>query len=135
MKKQTNILVILLPFLSLMSCKKDFLNQTAKNDYPDAITWKDPALIQAFVNNIYTGVPHGFSNIMMSSLVDESVYNAQFGEQNAVKSLITPGDLTVFDAGYWTANRQRYMNWANEYKLKFEWYYKSARRNWKTKRS
>ncbi|MEO6722946.1 MAG: RagB/SusD family nutrient uptake outer membrane protein, partial [Ferruginibacter sp.] len=99
-----------------VSCKKDFLNQEPKGQYNEATTWKDPSLIQAFVNNIYHGIPHGFSNIMMSSLVDESVYNAQFGEQNAVKSLITPGDLIVFDLNYWTGKRQRYMSWENEFR-------------------
>ena len=116
MKKINYILSVLLLFLATVSCKKDFLNQVPKGQYDENTTWKDPSLIQAFVNNIYHGIPHGFSNIMMSSLVDESVYNHQFGEQNVVKSLITPGDLNVFDAGYWTGNRQRYMSWENEYR-------------------
>jgi starch-binding outer membrane protein, SusD/RagB family len=114
--KRLFYLLIILVMLNGVSCKKDFLNQTPKDKFSDESVWKDPALIQAFVNNIYMGVPHGFSCIMLSSLVDESVYNAQFGEQNAVKSLITPGDLSVFDAGYWVGNRERYMNWSNEYK-------------------
>ena len=116
MKKYSHLLMVLLILLTVVSCKKDFLNQAPKDKYSDESVWKDPALIQAFVNNIYMGIPHGFSNIMLSSLVDESVYNAQFGEQNAVKSLITPGDLSVFDANFWCANRERYMEWSNEYK-------------------
>ena len=116
MKKYNYRYIIPLLFLTLFSCKKEFLNQAPRDKYSDETVWKDPALIQAFVNNIYMGIPHGFSNIMLSSLVDESVYNAQFGEQNVVKSLITPGDLSVFDAGYWTGNRERYMEWSNEYK-------------------
>lgn len=115
MKKLLYIFILAL-LVAGASCKKDFLNQTPKDKFSDETVWKDPALIQSFVNNIYMGIPHGFSCIMLSSLVDESVYNAQFGEQNAVKSLITPGDLSVFDAGYWVGNRERYMNWTNEYK-------------------
>lgn len=116
MKRFNYILIGCIALVILASCKKDFLNQTPKDKYSDETVWKDPSLIQAFVNNIYLGIPHGFSNIMLSSVVDESVYNAQFGEQNVVKSLMTPGDLSVFDAGYWTANRERYMEWSNEYK-------------------
>lgn len=116
MKKVNHFFLILLVLVMTASCKKEFLNQAPRDKYSDESVWKDPALIQAFVNNIYMGIPHGFSNIMLSSLVDETVYNAQFGEQNAVKSLITPGDLTVFEAGYWTSNRTRYLNWSNEYK-------------------
>jgi starch-binding outer membrane protein, SusD/RagB family len=116
MKKLNCLLIIFTIAIAISSCKKDFLNQEPKGQFNEETTWKDPALIQSFVNNIYFGIPHGFSCIMLSSLVDESVYNAQFGEQNAVKSLITPGDLSVFDADYWVGNRERYMNWKNEYK-------------------
>jgi starch-binding outer membrane protein, SusD/RagB family len=117
MKKfNQKIITVLLLFITIVSCKKDFLNQTPRDKYSDETVWKDANLIQAFVNNIYMGIPHGFSNIMLSSIVDESVYNAQFGEQNIVKSLMTPGDLSVFDANYWTGNRERYMEWSNEYK-------------------
>ena len=73
MKKINYMLSMLLLFLTAVSCKKDFLNQEPKGQYNEATTWKDPSLIQAFVNNVYHGIPHGFSNIMMSSLVDESV--------------------------------------------------------------
>ncbi len=116
--KKYKYLYVLLPLLitAVVSCKKDFLNVTPKDKYSDETVWKDPSLIQAFLNNVYAGIPHGFSNIMLSSIVDESVYNAQFGEQNVVKSLMTPSDLSVFDVGFWTANRQRYINWVSVYK-------------------
>lgn len=71
MKKCNHILTALLILFTVVSCKKDFLNQAPKDKYSDESVWKDPALIQAFVNNIYMGIPHGFSNIMLSSLVDE----------------------------------------------------------------
>ncbi len=116
MKKNTKLLFTLLIFLTMASCKKDFLNKQPLDKYSDESVWKDPALIQAFVNNIYKGIPHGFSNIMLSSLVDESVYNAQFGEQNAVKSLITPGDLSIFEPNFWTGNREKNMEWSVQYK-------------------
>lgn len=103
--------------LGAASCKKDFLNQQPLDKYSDEAVWKDPALVQTFVNNIYLGLPHGFSNIMMSSIVDETSYNADFGSSNVTKSLITPSDLGIFDLGYWTGNRQRMMNWSMVYKF------------------
>src|SRR5690242_5399083 len=103
--------------LGTAACKKDFLNQKPLDQYSDAAVWQDPALVQTFVNNIYLGIPHGFSNIMMSSMVDESMYNADFGSSNVTKSLITPSDLSIFDMGFWTANRQREMNWIWVYKF------------------
>lgn len=71
------------------SCKKDFMNLQPLDKHIEENVWKDPGLVQTFVNNIYLGVPHGFSNIMMSSVVDETTFNADFGSSNVTKSLIT----------------------------------------------
>lgn len=109
--------IMLALVVGLTGCKKDFLNQQPLDKYSDEAVWKDPALVQTFVNNIYLGIPHGFSNIMMSSMVDETTYNADFGSSNVTKSLVTPSDLGIFEVGYWTANRQRLMNWAMVYKF------------------
>src|SRR5437764_6351853 len=102
---------------STASCKKDFLNITPLDAYSDEQVWKDPALAKTFVNNIYLGIPHGFSNIMMSSMVDETMYNADFGSSNVTKSLITPSDLSIFDPGFWTGNRERGVQWTTVYKF------------------
>src|SRR5215211_4058615 len=99
------------------SCNKDFMDLQPQDAYSDEAVWSDPSLVQTFVNNIYLGIPHGFSNIMMSSIVDETMYNADFGSSNVTKSLITPSDLSIFDAGYWTGNRQRLMNWSMVYQF------------------
>ncbi|MGN6601277.1 MAG: RagB/SusD family nutrient uptake outer membrane protein [Ginsengibacter sp.] len=115
MKKLLYILVTAIITLPIISCKKD-LNISPVDQFSDASVWKDPSLIQTFVNNIYGGIPHGFSNIMMSALDDEAMYNADFGTSNVTKSLITPSDLSIFDANYWTGMRQRLMNWAIVYK-------------------
>jgi starch-binding outer membrane protein, SusD/RagB family len=99
------------------SCKKDFMNLQPSDKFSDEAVWSDPALIQIFVNNIYLGIPHGFSNIMMASIVDESMYNADFGSSNVTNSLLSPSDYGIFDEGYWTGNRQRGMNWSIVYKF------------------
>lgn len=117
MKRIHYILIATAILLSVGSCKKDFLDVKPLDKFSDEAVWKDPALIQTFVNNIYLGIPHGFSNIMMSSLVDESTYNADFGTSNVTKSLVTPSDYSIFDENYWTGNRQRGMNWTWIYKF------------------
>ena len=99
------------------SCKKDFMDLQPQDAYSDEAVWSDPALAQTFVNNIYLGIPHGFSNIMMSSMVDETSYNADFGSSNVTKSLVTPSDYSIFDESYWTGNRQRLMSWSMVYKF------------------
>ena len=117
MKKIKFIMAIVLISFGIASCKKDFLNKTPLDKFGEDAVWGDPALAQSFVNNIYFGIPHGFSNIMMSSMVDETSYNADFGSSNVTKSLITPSDLSIFDSGFWSANRQRGMNWSYKYQF------------------
>lgn len=117
MKRIYYILVVAALAGGVTSCKKDFLNQEPKNSFPGEAVWQDPALVQTFVNNIYLGIPHSFSNIMMSSLVDETMYNADFESSSVTKSLLTPSYLGIFDPNFWTANRQREVNWATVYKF------------------
>jgi starch-binding outer membrane protein, SusD/RagB family len=117
MKRLYYILTAAIVVTAISSCKKDFMNVQPLDKYSDEAVWKDPSLIQSFINNIYLGIPHGFSNIMMSSMVDETMYNADFGSSNVTKSLITPSDLSIFDINFWTANRQREVNWIWVYKF------------------
>lgn len=97
-----------------MSCKKQ-LDVLPVDQFSDASVWNDAALIQTFVNNIYSGVPHGFGCIMMASMADESMYNADFGSSNVTKSLINPSDFSIFDANFWASNMKQ-LNWTTAYK-------------------
>jgi hypothetical protein len=115
--KRIYFITIFFALIAATSCKKDFLNVQPLDKFSDEAVWKDPALVQTFVNNIYLGVPHGFSNIMMAAIVDEAMYNADFGSSNVTNSLITPSDYGIFDETYWTGNRQRGMNWSIVYKF------------------
>jgi hypothetical protein len=115
--KKLIVYILFVTMLPLGACKKDFLNISPVDQFSDATVWNDAALIQTFINNIYSGIPHGFSNIMMGAAVDDAMYNADFGMSNITKSLVTPGDLSIFDADYWCGNRLRLMNWTNVYKF------------------
>lgn len=117
MKRILYSIAVLALMLGGTSCKKDFMNLQPSDKFSDEAVWKDPALMELFVNNIYLGVPHGFSNIMMASLVDESMYNADFGSSNVTKSMLSPSDYGIFDENFWTGNRQRGMNWSMVYKF------------------
>jgi hypothetical protein len=115
MKKFIYYFIIVLGVSQIISCKKD-LNVQPVDQFSDATVWTDPSLIQTYVNYIYGGVPHGFSNISMGCLDDEAMYNADFGASNTTKSLITPSDLSLFDANFWTSWHTRLLNWSNVYK-------------------
>src|SRR3954451_12910240 len=95
MKKIFLFLLVFAGIVLIDSCKKD-LNVKPVDQYSDASVWSDPGLTQTFVNNIYGGIPHGFSNVMMSSISDESVYNANGGDCELVKSLSSRSSLNLF---------------------------------------
>src|SRR5437867_7140521 len=115
MKKIIFISAIFLSLIQMYSCKKD-LNVTPVDQFSDASVWADPSLTQTFVNNIYGGIPHGFSNINMGSLVDESVYNAGDGSFEVLKSLITPDNLYVFDSKWGSSPGTTIRSWGTGYK-------------------
>src|SRR4030095_2735859 len=54
---------------------------------------------------------------MLGDVVDDAMYNADFGTSVITNSLVTPGDLSVFDPFYWCCNRLRLMQWTNVYKF------------------
>jgi len=114
MKPHTLFLTLALLLVSASACKKDFLDKQPLDQFAEEAVWSDPALIQTFVNNIYFGVPHGFSNMMLASLSDESMYNADFGSSNVTKCLVTPSDYSVWD--FWSGRRYNGMIWNNVYK-------------------
>ena len=114
MKRILSIILTGALLLQLSSCKKE-LDILPVDQFSDASVWNDAALIQTFVNNIYSGVPHGFGCIMMASMADESMYNADFGSSNVTKSLINPSDFAIFDANFWASNLKQ-LNWTTAYK-------------------
>jgi hypothetical protein len=115
MKRIFSIILGGVMLMQLPSCKKE-LDILPVDQFSDATVWQDPALIQTFVNNIYSGVPHGFGCIMLASMADESMYNADFGSSNVTKSLINPSDFSIFDANFWASDLKQY-NWSTEYKF------------------
>ena len=115
MKRFLSIILGVVLLIQLPSCTKQ-LDLSPVDQFADAAVWSDASLIQTFVNNIYSGVPHGFGCIMMASMADESMYNADFGSSNVTKSLINPSDLSIFDQGFWASNLKQY-NWSTGYKF------------------
>lgn len=115
MKRILSIILGAAVLMQLSACKKQ-LDVLPVDQFSDASVWKDPALIQTYINNIYSGVPHGFGCIMMASLADESMYNADFGSSNVTKSLVNPSDFSIFDANFWASNLKQ-LNWTTEYKF------------------
>ena len=67
-------LLVLITFLAT-SCKKDFMDVNPPDKISSELVWKDPALAQAFVNDIYNGLGNGgFSEQMLASVSDEALF-------------------------------------------------------------
>lgn len=114
MKNLNRILSVILVIL-LMSCKKDFLDSTPKDQYSDATLWKDPALIRAYTNGIYQRIHNPFGTLWLSSLVDETMAQGFWGLSTINSSLISPSDLGALDANHWGQTMQP-LSWDKAYK-------------------
>ncbi|MNK26331.1 SusD family protein [compost metagenome] len=67
-------LLVLVTFFAL-ACKKDFMDVAPPDKISADLVWKDPALAQAFVNDIYNGLGNGgFSEQMLASVSDEALF-------------------------------------------------------------
>jgi hypothetical protein len=86
-------------FLCASSCNTDFLNPPAEDRFADAAVWQDPALVEAFVNEMYRGLNHGIRELMLGSLTDESHFIHNYGSAQVVLSNLTPADLGSFSRG------------------------------------
>jgi starch-binding outer membrane protein, SusD/RagB family len=95
-------------FLYTTSCNTDFLNPAPEDRFGDAAVWQDPALVEAFVNEMYRGLNHGLRELMLGSLADESQFIHNYGSAQVVQSNLTSADVGSFSRGdfdefNWTA--------------------------------
>lgn len=86
-------------FLCASSCNTDFLNPPPEDRFGNAAVWEDPALVEAFVNEMYRGLNHGIRELMLGSLADESQFIHNYGSTQIVQSNLTPADIGSFSRG------------------------------------
>ena len=94
MKKLKYLVIAVFVLTNTTSCDKEFLEKQPLSEYSSESLWKDAGLIEAFVNEIYSGIHLEFSQVTFSSLVDESMYRLNNTDVN--NSLITPSYLSSF---------------------------------------
>lgn len=81
------------------SCSQDFLNVEPEDRFGEEVVWKDPALVEAFVNEMYRGLNHGIRELMLGSLTDESQFIHNYGSAQVVQANLTPADVGSFTRG------------------------------------
>lgn len=112
MKRFNKFFIILIVLFT--ACNDDFLEVEPLDRYSDAAVWQDPALIEAFVNNIYYGQNSGFNAVMMSSICDESMDVWWWETQPIVKSEISSSYLGILGPTHWDISF-RNLTWNNLY--------------------
>src|SRR5688500_16528462 len=83
-------------FLCASSCDTDFLNPPPEDRFGNDAVWQDPALVEAFVNEMYRGLNHGIRELMLGSLTDESHFIHNYGSAQVVQANLTSADLGSF---------------------------------------
>lgn len=81
------------------SCSQDFLNVQPEDRFSEDKVWEDPALVEAFVNEMYRGLNHGMRELMLGSLADESQFIHNYGSAQVVQANLTPADVGSFSRG------------------------------------
>lgn len=99
MKKSIKYILGIILFFNTISCNEDFLNVVPEDRFGDVSVWKDPALVEAFVNEMYRGLNHGIRELMLGSLADESQFIHNYGSAQVVQSNLTSADVGSFSRG------------------------------------
>jgi hypothetical protein len=85
--------ICLILLLTTAACNTDFLNTRPLGEATSDDVWTDPALAEAYVNEIYNGLGNGgFPETMLSSATDETMFTHNYGMKNMVESTISPTD-------------------------------------------
>lgn len=113
MKK--NILFILVALMTMVSCSDDFLNVTPKDRYSDATVWKDNALAEAFVNNIYEGQYYGLHTVLFSAIDDQAMEVWSWESQPVVNNAISSSYVGILAPDFWIIAFQN-VSWNKLYK-------------------
>lgn len=105
MKNLTYISTIFLILLAFTACDTQVLNQEPLDQISEEAVWDDPALIEAYLNDIYLGMGHGLYEVMFSSVADETHFTHGYGVPTIVESNVSPSDRGSFatrgDFNHW----------------------------------
>ena len=100
MKNLNKILPVIL-LIFFISCSKDFLETTPKDQYTDASLWESSSLIQTYVNGIYLRDQNPFGTIWLSSVTDETFAQGFWGTSTLNMSQITPSNQGILAPDHW----------------------------------
>lgn len=100
----TSLLFVML--LAMTACDvQNALDQEPLDQISEEAVWDDPALIEAYVNDIYLGMGHGLYEVMLSSAADETHFTHGYGIPEIVEANVSPSNRGSFgsrgDFNHW----------------------------------
>ncbi|MGE5406076.1 MAG: RagB/SusD family nutrient uptake outer membrane protein [Methanosarcina sp.] len=103
--------LIIATVVLMTGCSKDFLDTKPLGEFSDVDVWKDPALVETFINQIYWRLDEPSTNgRLKSNIVDEAHYRGNGASLNFNKGLLTVDQIP----GWSTPSR--YRTWDDIYK-------------------
>src|SRR5919106_6449522 len=84
------------------------LNLEPPTEVRTEAVWRDPGLVEAYLNDVYSGTGYGFGDPMIAGLADEAKNTHGHGDAPMRLSNMTPTDR-----GLW--------QWGNEVITQFRW--------------
>lgn len=85
--------IVLVGILIFNACEDNPLDVPPSNQMSEENVWNDPALIEAYINNIYRGLDHGANQAQMGSMADEGSSIPDLGTGVVVQSTASPGNM------------------------------------------
>jgi starch-binding outer membrane protein, SusD/RagB family len=111
MRNKIYFKLALLALIFISACSKDFLDTKPLGEFSDVDVWKDPALVETFINQIYWRLDEPASpGRLKSNIVDEAHYRGNGASLNFNKGLLTVDQIP----GWSTPSR--YRTWNDIYK-------------------
>ncbi|MEX2593938.1 MAG: RagB/SusD family nutrient uptake outer membrane protein [Anditalea sp.] len=95
--KSVLYMVSVLAFIVVSSCNESFLDTKPLTEFPEEDVWTDPALSEAYINDLYNRLPWSWTNT--TNMVDEGRSFNVGAEHGVNNMLITPDNASWDDWG------------------------------------
>jgi starch-binding outer membrane protein, SusD/RagB family len=102
---------LLVPFLG--GCDTGILDVSPRDQLSEDMVFADPNLTEAFLNEIYRGMYHGFNLLMLASLTDEAKLNHGWGSDVIAQGLLGPSVRAADPIGW--CCRLHHLDWSDNY--------------------
>src|SRR5699024_995510 len=87
--------IVALAFLLMVSAC-DVLDKQPLDEISGDAVWQDPALTEAYVNDVYLGMGHGLHEIMLPSMTSDMHFIHNYGTADILQATVSPSDRGAY---------------------------------------